>query len=155
VSDNPDGPAVTTAVAPAGLRGGGSSAGPPGPTVPSGGRSGAGPGGAVQHRATVDRYRTEGLGSRIREVFRYPSDARDLELAGRVLLSVAIARDGRLLEVRLAGRCPHAILCADGVRTIRAAAPFPPLPPALGDSIVVEVPLTYAFDAAGPVDLLN
>lgn len=129
-----------------------SSASPDSTGIASGGgrRSGAavgGPGGGdpAGHGATVDRYRTELLGTRIRQVFRYPGEARDLELAGRVLLKVSIGRDGRLLDVRLAGRCPHAVLCADGLRTIRAAAPFPPIPAELGPSITVEVPLTYAF----------
>jgi protein TonB len=130
-----------------------SGAAPGSPAIPAGGvrRGGAAgggngePGDATHHRATVDRYRTQLLGTRVRAVFRYPSEARDLELAGRVLLNVSIGRDGRLLEVRLAGRCPHAILCADGLRTIRAAAPFPPIPAELGPSITVEVPLIYAF----------
>ena len=129
--------------------GGGNGVGSLGGSGSGSGRFGAGPldgGNQGRRRATADRYRDELLRTRIHSVFHYPSEARELELAGRVLVTVAIHRNGQLLDVKLAGRCPHAILCADGLRTLRAAAPFPPIPPELGDSLVIEVPLTYAFE---------
>jgi protein TonB len=134
----------------AGRPAGGSGVGSPGSPGTGSGRFGVGSGSdegnPSRRRATADRYRDELLRTRIHSVFHYPSEARELELTGRVLVTVAIHRNGQLLDVKLAGRCPHAILCADGLRTLRAAAPFPPIPSELGDSLVIEVPLTYAFE---------
>ena len=83
--------------------------------------------------------------TRIQQNFRYPDAARELELTGQVVVQVTVDRHGRLLAARLAGRCPHALLCEDGLRTLRASAPFPPLPPGLGESVRIEVPLKYDF----------
>lgn len=139
-----DASSVGKGIAGTGTANGSSVVGAPGQGIQ--GTSGDGRVGGVHHRAAIDRYRAEVLRSRIAGVFQYPAEARDLELTGRVLLAVSIRGDGRLLDVRVAGRCPHTILCADGLRTVRAAAPFPALPPELGPSIVVEVPLTYTFE---------
>ena len=35
--------------------------------------------------------------------------------------------------------------CEDALRTVHAAAPFPPIPADLGETIEVDVPLRYAF----------
>jgi protein TonB len=83
--------------------------------------------------------------TRIRDHFSYPAEARDLELTGRVVVQVTVDRNGRLLAARLAGSCPHQLLCEDGLRTVRAAAPFPALPVDLGDLLRFEIPLKYDF----------
>jgi TonB family protein len=100
----------------------------------------------TRRRALVDGYRNELLRTRIAAHFRYPAEAREMELIGQVVVAVTIRKDGHLLNVRLAGRCPHAILCTDGLRTIRASAPFPPIPDVLGDSLQIEVPFNYNFE---------
>ena len=98
-----------------------------------------------QRRDLADRYRDDLLRTRIRDHFRYPAEARDLELTGRVVVQVTVDRNGRLLAARIAGSCPHRLLCDDGLRTVRASAPFPALPADLGDSLRIEIPLKYDF----------
>lgn len=88
------------------------------------------------------------LRTRIRKVFRYPAAARELELSGAVIVRATIDGAGRLLDLRVAGPCSEGILCEDALRTIRAAAPFPPLPAPLGETLSIDVPLTYAFGGA-------
>lgn len=111
--------------------------------------TGNGIGGVVngpRRHTLIDGYRNELLRTRIAGHFHYPAEARELELTGQVMVAVTIRKDGHLLNVRLAGRCPHAILCNDGLRTIRASAPFPPIPDVLGDSLQIEVPFNYSFE---------
>jgi protein TonB len=93
----------------------------------------------------IGRYRGDLLRGRVHDVSRYPPEARELELEGQVVVHVTVDKTGRLRGARLAGRCPHPILCDDALRTIRAAAPFSPLPAGLGDSLELELPLNYNF----------
>jgi TonB family protein len=58
---------------------------------------------------------------------------------------VTVDRHGRLVAARVSGSCPHQVLCEDGLRTVRAAAPFPALPADLGESVRFEIPLKYDF----------
>jgi periplasmic protein TonB len=125
---------------------------PPGSGISGGGPTGVvdgrGQGGVAsesQRRNLADRYRDDLLRTRIRDHFRYPAEARDLELTGRVVVQVTVDRNGRLLAARIAGSCPHQLLCDDGLRTVRASAPFPALPADLGDSLRIEIPLKYDF----------
>jgi len=129
--------AVLVATAPPGARISGG-----GPGV-AGGRAPVGGVGDGQRRALADRYLTELVRTRIRDHFRYPDAASELELTGRVVVQVTIDRNGRLLAAHLAGRCPHPLLCEDGLRTVRASAPFPALPADLGESLRLEIPLNY------------
>ena len=132
--------AVLVATAPpgAGISGGG-------PTGVAGGRAPVGVASEGQRRDLADRYRDDLLRTRIRDHFRYPAEARDLELTGRVVVQVTVDRSGRLLAARIAGSCPHRLLCDDGLRTVRASAPFPALPADLGESLRIEIPLKYDF----------
>ena len=132
--------AVLVATAPpgSGISGGG-------PTGVVGGRGPVGVASESQRRNLADRYRDDLLRTRIRDHFRYPAEARDLELTGRVVVQVTVDRNGRLLAARIAGSCPHRLLCDDGLRTVRASAPFPALPADLGDSLRIEIPLKYDF----------
>jgi len=128
---------VATAPAGAGITGGGLG-------VP-GGRAPVGVASEGLRRSLADRYRDDLLRTRIRDHFRYPAEARDLELTGRVIVQVTVDRSGRLLAARIAGSCPHRLLCDDGLRTVRASAPFPALPADLGESLRIEIPLKYDF----------
>jgi len=136
-SQDPRAVLVATAPAGAGISGGGSGV--------AGGRAQAGVASEGQRRNLADRYRDDLLRTRIRDHFRYPAEARDLELTGRVIVQVTVDRNGRLLAARIAGSCPHRLLCDDGLRTVRASAPFPALPADLGDSLRIEIPLKYDF----------
>lgn len=123
----------------------------PGPigTALSGGGTGTGQAQAApsisgaQRRAMMDRYLKELFRTRIRT--RYPEEARELELSGNVVVQVTVDRGGRLVGARLNGACPHALLCQDALETVRAAAPFPPLPRDLGESLQIDVPIKYQF----------
>ena len=126
---------VATAPAGAGITGGG-------PGV-AGGRAPVGVASESQRRNLADRYRDDLLRTRIRAHSRYPAEARELELTGLVVVQVTVDRNGRLLAARIAGSCPHRLLCDDGLRTVRASAPFPALPADLGDSLRIEIPLKY------------
>ena len=138
-TQDPRAVAVAAAPAGAGISGGG-------PGVPSGrGPVGGGAPTESQRRGLADGYRDELLRTRIRDHFRYPAEALELELIGRVVIQVTVDRNGRLLAARVAGSCPHQLLCEDGLRTVRAAAPFPALPADLGDTLRIEIPLKYDF----------
>jgi outer membrane biosynthesis protein TonB len=54
---------------------------------------------------------------------RYPAQARELELAGQVVVRATM-----------------------GMRTVRATAPFPPPPADLGQTLQVDLPLNYALE---------
>jgi protein TonB len=138
VSSDPRAVLVAAAPAGAGVTGGG-------PGVPGGGRPTPGVATEGQRRNLAERYRDELMRTRIRDHFRYPAEARDLELTGSVIVQVTVDRNGRLLAARLTGACPHRLLCEDGLRTVRASAPFPALPADLGDSLRIEIPLKYDF----------
>jgi protein TonB len=100
----------------------------------------------AQRKSLIDGYLADMFRTRIAQNFRYPDAARELELTGQVIVQITVDRQGRLVAApRLVGRCPHALLCEDGLRTLRASAPFPPLPPGLGDAVRFEVPLKYDF----------
>jgi protein TonB len=120
-----------------------------------GGLAGGVPGGTGTARPVVDEARRKLLLGRYRDLmrgrigaaFRYPSEARDLELTGEVVVEVTVDRQGALRHARLRGACPHTLLCDDALRTVRAAAPFAPLPPdLLGDAVPIDVPLRYDFE---------
>lgn len=100
----------------------------------------------ARRRTLTDRYRDGLLRTQIAAHFRYPEEARELELVGQVIIAVTVQRDGRIISARVAGRCPHTVLCEDGMRTVRAAAPFPPIPTELGETLQVEVPFNYSFE---------
>lgn len=106
--------------------------------------AGAGISSGANRQALTDGYLKELFRSRIR--MRYPEAARELELSGTVTVEVTVARNGRLVRAQITRRCPHAILCEDALATIRAAAPFPPLPAELGEAARIEVPLAYAIE---------
>ena len=143
------GPAVLVAArAKAGDGPGGGPAG--GPTGVGAAGTGMGMGGGrplteVERTSMIGRYR-ELMRGRIRDGFRYPPEARELELVGAVVLQVTVDRGGRMVAARVRGACPHAILCDDALRTVRAAAPFAPLPRELGDVLNIDVPLNYSFE---------
>jgi periplasmic protein TonB len=135
-----DGPPLLVAAIPRAATGGGV----PGGVVGGMGR-GPAPLSAADRTSMMGRYRNDLLRGRVRDVFRYPPEAKELELEGQVVVQVTVDKTGRLRGARLAGRCPHPILCDDALRTIRAAAPFSPLPAGLGDSLELELPLNYNF----------
>ncbi|MBC8133729.1 MAG: TonB family protein [Deltaproteobacteria bacterium] len=100
---------------------------------------------SIERRALLDRY-LKLIDPRIRRNFHYPRQAEVLEIEGDVKVVVAVDARGHLLRAHTAGSCPHALLCEDATRTVRAALPFPPPPPELGGIVEVELPLTYRLE---------
>jgi len=127
----------------------------PGPAVGAAGAGEAagvaGPGGGPGLGRSPEARRGVLMARYLKELFRtriltgYPEEARELELAGNVVVQVAVDHGGRLLDLRLVGRCPHPILCRDALQKLRGAAPFPPPPPAYGGVVHIDVPFTYSI----------
>ncbi len=67
-----------------------------------------------------------GVKRRIEGVWGYPPDARGL--AGDLLVTFTILRDGRLKNLQLAETSGIAPLDEEAIRAIREAAPFAPFP---------------------------
>ena len=59
-------------------------------------------------------------------------------------MRVTVARDGRLLDVKVDKSSGHSEIDTAETRTIRKASPFPPLPVDVpGDPVVFILPVTY------------
>ena len=98
---------------------------------------------AQERQALIHRYLEQVLRPRVLSHFRFPPEAERLGIEGQVAMQASIDGSGRLLGLSPMGSCPDEVLCEDAARTIRAAAPFPPPPPALADGVRVVFPLTY------------
>lgn len=58
----------------------------------------------------------------------YPTEAKENLMEGKVQLFFSIAKNGELLDVKILNSSGYLLLDQEGLRTIRAAAPFPPFP---------------------------
>jgi periplasmic protein TonB len=73
---------------------------------------------------------------------RYPAGPRVLE--GRVVVFLVIARDGNLLESRIAQSSGYATIDAAELETVKRAIPFPTFPPEMAqDKTAFLSPVTY------------
>lgn len=76
----------------------------------------------------------------------YPIGARDRGEEGRVVLRVTIAADGRLLDAFIANGSGYPDLDAATIDMARRAAPYPPLPRALGaERASFNVPVIFGI----------
>jgi protein TonB len=76
----------------------------------------------------------------------YPIGSRDRGEEGRVVLRVTIAADGRLLDAYIAGGSGYPDLDAATIEMARRAAPYPPLPRALGaERASFNVPVIFGI----------
>jgi protein TonB len=103
---------------------------------------GAAPGDGIDREALVRTYLSE-VRRRISREKRYPRSARRRGIEGTVQLRFAIARDGTIAGLRAEGTD---VLSDAAVEAVRAAAPFRPLPEALGHAIRVNVPLVFELE---------
>lgn len=63
---------------------------------------------------------------------------------GRVVTRVTIARDGRLIDVRIDSSSGSSALDAAELAAIRKASPFPPVPRDMpGDPVILVLPMNY------------
>jgi protein TonB len=79
----------------------------------------------------------------IRKFSQYLPNLRDKNEGGTVTLRFTIARDGRLLDVAIAQSSGVMALDRGMLEAIRAASPYPPLPPEFhGDRATITQPIT-------------
>jgi protein TonB len=91
--------------------------------------------------AARSRAADEYLWAVIRKFSQYLPDLREKNEGGALVVRLVIARDGRVLEAAIAKSSGVPALDKGMLDTIRAAAPYAPLPAELpGDSITFRVP---------------
>ena len=79
----------------------------------------------------------------------YPDEARRRHLAGQVVISVAVRRDGSVEDSKIVVSSGIPLLDASALRIARLAEPYPPLPKTEEDPDVLHVTRTWAFLAGG------
>lgn len=65
---------------------------------------------------------------RILRRWAYPPEAKKDLIQGRVLAIFSLGRDGKMIQVVIAGSSGYEILDGEVIRAIRSADPFPPFP---------------------------
>lgn len=93
-------------------------------------------------RAWVDRV--ERIGN-----LNYPDEARRRRLAGQVVISVAIRRDGSVERAEVVESSGQPLLDQAALRIVRLAEPYPPLPVTTEDVDVLHVTRTWQFLPGG------
>ena len=93
-------------------------------------------------RAWVDRV--ERIGN-----LNYPDEARRRRLAGQVVISVAIRRDGSVERAEVVDSSGQPLLDQAALRIVRLAEPYPPLPSTAEDVDVLHVTRTWQFLPGG------
>ena len=89
-------------------------------------------------RSWVDRV--ERVGN-----LNYPDEARRRRLAGQVVISVAVRRDGSVEDSRIVVSSGIPLLDDSALRIARLAEPYPPLPKTEDDPDILHVTRTWAF----------
>jgi protein TonB len=90
------------------------------------------------HSRAKDAY----LWQVIRKFSQYLPDLRDKNEGGTVVLRFSIARDGRLTEASIVKSSGVMALDKGLLESLRAASPYPPLPPEIpGDHVVFTQPI--------------
>lgn len=131
----------------AGLFGGRGSARPG--AAGGGARGGDGPGSTVDAKARAEqlaRY-LAGVRARVAQHRDYPYLARRASMEGTVCLRVSIAASGRVLGVTPTCGAAQEPLLQAALKSVSSAAPFPPLPAALGARLTLDVPVVFELDA--------
>ena len=95
-------------------------------------------------RAWVDR--AERVGN-----LNYPDEARRKRLAGTLVISVAVRRDGSVEQTRIIQSSGIPLLDSTALRIVQLASPFPPLPETAENVDILHVTRTWRFLAGGEV----
>ncbi|WP_411834198.1 energy transducer TonB [Pseudoxanthomonas mexicana] len=95
-------------------------------------------------RAWVDR--AERIGN-----LNYPDEARRKRLAGQLVISVAVRRDGSVEQSRIIRSSGIPLLDSAALRIVELAEPFPPLPATDEDVDILHVTRTWNFLPGGEV----
>jgi len=95
-------------------------------------------------RAWVDR--AERIGN-----LNYPDEARRKRLAGQLVISVAVRRDGSVEQTRIIRSSGIPLLDSTALRIVQLAEPFPPLPQTDENVDILHVTRTWNFLPGGEV----
>ena len=95
-------------------------------------------------RAWVDR--AERVGN-----LNYPDEARRKRLAGQLVISVAVRRDGSVEGSRIIQSSGIPLLDSTALRIVQLSVPFPPLPKTDENIDILHVTRTWQFLAGGEV----
>jgi len=95
-------------------------------------------------RAWVDR--AERVGN-----LNYPDEARRKRLAGQLVISVAVRRDGSVEQTRIIQSSGIPLLDSTALRIVALSVPFPPLPETSENVDILHVTRTWQFLAGGEV----
>jgi periplasmic protein TonB len=87
-----------------------------------------------------------GVRERVSQHREYPYLARRANLEGTVCLRLSIAASGSVLDVTPTCGTGHTPLLQAALESVSRAAPFPPLPAALGPRLTVDVPVVFELD---------
>ncbi|HEY5971594.1 MAG TPA: TonB family protein [Pseudoxanthomonas sp.] len=93
-------------------------------------------------RAWVDR--AERVGN-----LNYPDEARRKRLAGQLVISVAVRRDGSVENTRIIQSSGIPLLDSTALRIVQLSAPFPPLPETAENVDILHVTRTWQFMPGG------
>ena len=81
----------------------------------------------------------------------YPDEARRKRLAGELVISVAVRRDGSVEQTRIIQSSGVPLLDSTALRIVKLAAPFPPLPKTEENVDILHVTRTWEFLPGGEV----
>lgn len=105
------------------------------------------PGADALEAGSLAQYRLALIGA-AKRLKRYPTEAIDGGLGGRVDVRLVIGADGAPAAVAVKRSSGHEVLDRQAVETMREATADTPIPPALRNrEIVVEIPLLYELQS--------
>lgn len=79
----------------------------------------------------------------------YPEEARRRQLTGRLMMTVAVRRDGSVESIDIVNPSGYPILDQAAVRVVRLAEPFPPLPRTDANPDVLHITRTWEWTIGG------
>jgi protein TonB len=103
-----------------------------------------GPSGAA--RGLLLRRYLDGVRERVARHREYPYLARRANLEGTICLRVSIGASGQVLAVTPTCGNENLPLLGAALKSVSRAAPFPPLPPALGRELALDLPIVFDLD---------
>jgi protein TonB len=92
------------------------------------------------------RY-VERVRARVAQHREYPYLARRANLEGTICLRISIGASGSVLGITPTCGTSHEPLLQAALKSVSSAAPFPPLPAALGGRLTLDVPVVFELDA--------
>jgi protein TonB len=82
----------------------------------------------------------------------YPDEARRRNLSGRVMLNVAVRRDGSVESIDVQQSSGIPVLDAAAIQSVRLAEPFPPLPPTRDNEDELNITRTWDWLPGGSLE---